>query len=224
MEKEPGESQTIIKINNNNFQLLAEKAVFWVERKALILADLHVGKAAHFRKNGIPISGEVSRNDFIKLYELLHKFKCKTLLVVGDIVHDKHNQECDDFNALMEHFPDLEFILVKGNHDKYLQKLYPSIIVKEKSYELENFVFCHEPLKEKEEGKFYFYGHLHPGVSLKGKAKQSLRLPCFHLGKDFLQLPAFSDFTGLYIIKPKKDEQLFVVAGKNVVDISLENN
>jgi len=219
MEKELGESQTVIKFNNNSFQLLPEKAVYWQEQKALILADLHVGKAAHFRKNGIPVSGEVSRNDFIKLYELLQKLNCKKLIVVGDIVHDKHNQEWDDFHALIAHFPDIEIILIKGNHDKYLQKLSASILVKEKSFDIENFIFCHEPLAEKEEGKIYFFGHLHPGFSLKGKAKQSLRLPCFHIGMDFLQLPAFSDFTGLYIVKPKKNEQLFVVAGKEVVAI-----
>ena len=31
------------------------KAIFWKEKSRLLLADVHLGKAGHFRKVGIPV-------------------------------------------------------------------------------------------------------------------------------------------------------------------------
>lgn len=210
------ENQIEILIRTQTFILLPQKAVYWKENNALIISDLHLGKSAHFRNNGIPISGETARNDLMKLYQLLLNFKAKKLIIIGDLVHQHYNHEWDDFNALMDKFPDLNIILVKGNHDQALRNKINKIITFEKQFEIDNFIFCHEPLKTFEEGKFYFFGHLHPGVRLKGKAKQFVRLPCYHLKQSFLQLPAFSDFTGLLLIKPEKNDQIFIIAGNEV--------
>ena len=42
-----------------NLTLLPEKAVWIDSMGVLLIADLHFGKAAHFRKSGIPISEKV---------------------------------------------------------------------------------------------------------------------------------------------------------------------
>jgi len=43
--------------------LLAERAVFWPAKKALFVADFHLGKAASFRRAGIPLpSGTTTEN------------------------------------------------------------------------------------------------------------------------------------------------------------------
>ena len=44
-----------IEINNHNFILHPSGAIFWLEKKTLFLADVHLGKVAHFRKNGIAV-------------------------------------------------------------------------------------------------------------------------------------------------------------------------
>ena len=36
-------------------QLLPERCIFWRETGILILADLHLGKAAHLRHHGMPV-------------------------------------------------------------------------------------------------------------------------------------------------------------------------
>jgi len=210
------ENQIEILIQSQAFVLLPQKAVYWKANNTLIICDLHLGKSSHFRSNGIPISGETARNDLMKLYDLLLNFTVKKLIIIGDLVHQHYNHEWDDFNALMDKFPDLKIILVKGNHDKSFKNEINNIITFEKQYEIENLIFCHEPLTTFEEGKFYFFGHLHPGVRLKGKARQFVRLPCYQLKQFSLQLPAFSDFTGLFIIKPEKNDQIFIVAGSEV--------
>jgi len=44
-------------------------------------------------------------------------------------------------------------------------------------------------------------------------------LPCFYKNETELVLPAFGELTGLFIIKPKKNEQVFVVGNENVFRI-----
>ena len=36
------------------------RALYWKKENALIISDLHVGKSAHFRKNGIAIPAGIS--------------------------------------------------------------------------------------------------------------------------------------------------------------------
>ena len=53
--------------------LLPEKAV-WIESlRVLLLADLHFGKASHFRKAGIPIPEQVHDLDYIRIEKLIRK-------------------------------------------------------------------------------------------------------------------------------------------------------
>ena len=44
-----------IQINKNHFDLHPSGALYWEEKKTLMLADVHLGKVAHFRKNGIAV-------------------------------------------------------------------------------------------------------------------------------------------------------------------------
>ncbi|MFM1897944.1 MAG: hypothetical protein RL577_184, partial [Bacteroidota bacterium] len=62
-------------------------------------------------------------------------------------------------------------------------------------------------------------GHLHPVYSLRGKGRQSLRLPCFWLNKQRLVLPAFSSLAGGYNIKPENGEKLYISDGKSVWEV-----
>lgn len=52
-------------------------------------------------------------------------------------------------------------------------------------------------------------GHLHPGITLSGKGRQRLRLPCFWFGAQTGILPAFGAFTGLADIQPRQGDQIF---------------
>jgi metallophosphoesterase superfamily enzyme len=60
-------------------------------------------------------------------------------------------------------------------------------------------------------------GHIHPGVNLVGRGRQSLTLPCFYFGSRQGFLPAFGMFTGLARIAPKKDDKVFVVADNKIM-------
>ena len=43
--------------------LLPEKAIYWKQQKALIAADVHLGKVGHFRKAGIAVPQQLAKDD-----------------------------------------------------------------------------------------------------------------------------------------------------------------
>jgi len=67
--------------------------------------------------------------------------------------------------------------------------------------------------------KYNLIGHIHPGVQLKGSAKQSIKLPCFYFGVQQGILPAFGAFTGLTALKVKKNYRVFVIVEKTVFEV-----
>ena len=189
-------------------------AAYWEETSTLILADLHIGKVSHFRKNGSAVPDAAATANLDRLIFLLLEFKPLRVLFLGDLFHSVHNPEWEAFEALLMRFPDIRFDLVQGNHDilpaKCFQRanihLYPEFL------ESGPFIFSHEPLPEGTFEKYNVGGHIHPGVRLKGPGKQYLRLPCFYFGAKQALLPAFGVFTGLGEIRPKAGDRIFVIA------------
>ena len=187
-----------ILIRNQNIILTNQRAMFWEESSALIFSDLHLGKTAHFRKNGIALPDNLIQNDLQRLSDLIHHFKPGKLIIVGDFLHAGKNSELDIFHTWKLQFLNLKMILVKGNHDRIKAQFYEEncIEIVEDLMEIEPFTFIHEPNNHSE--KFSISGHIHPGIILCGKAKQAIKLPCFAISENQIILPAFSKFTGLY--------------------------
>jgi metallophosphoesterase superfamily enzyme len=59
-------------------------------------------------------------------------------------------------------------------------------------------------------------GHIHPAAVLGGRARDRLRLPCFHLGPQVGVLPAFGAFTGMHVMQRGAEDRVYVVAGDAV--------
>ena len=64
---------------------------------------------------------------------------------------------------------------------------------------------------------FYFSGHIHPGIVLKTGSRQSLRFPCYYFTPKFAVLPAFSAFSGMHCVSPKKVDTVFAIANGHVI-------
>lgn len=209
----------VAQIQNQTFFLLPEKVIFWEEQKALILSDLHIGKASHFRKAGVPISSHIHVNEFFVLDAIIEEFNPQKILFVGDLFHSDHNQEWDLFYNWAHNYEYVELILIKGNHDILPQSLYRNSRLKvvEKLL-IDNIEFTHER-NEIPDG-YNISGHIHPAVSMIGSGKQSLKLPCFLFREDHAFLPAFGHFTGMAKIKPSKKDNIFVVAENEIIHVS----
>ncbi len=181
--------------NEQKLVLNNQRALYWPVEKTLIIADLHLGKAAHFRKNGIAIPTQVSQSDLLILDHLINHYQPEKLIIVGDFVHAQPNTETENFTEFRASHPLTAFILITGNHDRlsdtYLYNLGIDVIVDK--LEIKDILFVHEPPQGPQRS---ISGHIHPGVRLElGKTKKTL--PCFVVDNYHIVLPAFSQFTGL---------------------------
>ncbi len=194
-----------LKLANQNLVLTNQRALFWSEQNALVLSDLHIGKSATFRKNGIPISQSVLIEDLQRLKDLIDHFKAEKLIVVGDLFHAEVNKDIDYFKNWLLEFDNLKLKLIIGNHDRLSATLYENLNIDifKPSLNLGSFTFVHD-LNGYEDDAFYISGHIHPGYVLKGKGKQFIKLPCYQVFDNHIVLPAFSKFTGLNTNKTDK--------------------
>ncbi len=184
----------------------------------LIISDLHIGKGAHFRKAGIQVPAAVNETDLDKLAKLLLTFSPEILLVTGDMFHSKMNTEVEQFSQWRAQYPDLKVILIKGNHDLLQAEDYARLAIEVHSKELLCFPFrfIHDQPAVFDE-YYNITGHIHPGITIYGKARQHLKLPCFYFGRTCAILPAFSVFTGLSKIKAEEGHQFYAITPEKVV-------
>ena len=206
-----------IKLKGNHFDLHPSGAAFWVEKKTLLLADVHLGKVAHFRKNGIAVPRKAEGAFYKKITLLLNEFEVERILFLGDLFHSFQNNEWHLFTAWVKQ-QKASMILVEGNHDVIPASQFEQIGLQVVDHFIEEaFYFSHFP--EEKETHFVFCGHVHPGVKLKGNGLQQMKMPCFFQSPQQMILPAFGAFTGLHILTPKAEDYVFITTGKEVVEI-----
>jgi DNA ligase-associated metallophosphoesterase len=210
-----------VEILDEQIVLFPQKALFWKKHDILLIADLHLGKINHFRKSGIPVPTRANDRNLEALMEMIEITKPKRIICLGDLFHSHYNPEWEVFGELVKYFSGVSFELVIGNHDIMSDHQYQRKgIALHTHLKIRPFLFTHHPLDEIPDNDYNISGHIHPGVFLKGKGRQSLTLPCFYFGSKQAYLPAFGSFTGLALIKPKKDDKVYVVADNKILSVS----
>jgi uncharacterized protein len=211
-------------INGERLILSGERTLFWEDQRTLVIADLHIGKTGHFRKSGINVPQSVYKDDLHRLLAQLLFFKAERLIIAGDLTHSVENREMDLFRKWRHDFPALDVHLARGNHDILDNAWYKKagITVHDQPFAIKQFLFIHDITTSNENvgnDQFIFSGHVHPAVVLSGKAKQSLRFPCFYFTRQYGILPAFSRFTGGYRVEPRHGDAVFAIAGKEILPL-----
>ncbi len=205
-------------VEGTNFLLHPYKAIYWSDEDTLIVSDLHLGKVHHFRNAGIYVPLNAAMDNYERLSSILIEFKPEKLLILGDLFHSTLNQDWQTFSELRHTFEQIDFDLVLGNHDIIDPKLFErNNMTVHQEISMGPFLFTHHPTECE---SYNLAGHIHPGVRLIGESKQSLRLPCFFFGKDKGLLPAFGTFTGISLIKPKSEDQVFVVSEDQIARVN----
>ncbi|HZK65861.1 MAG TPA: ligase-associated DNA damage response endonuclease PdeM [Puia sp.] len=217
---------------NQQFWLTGDRTLFWEEEKVLIVSDLHFGKTGHFRKSGIAVPQSVYKEDLQRLVVQIQHFQPKQLIIVGDMFHSHANKELELFLKWRADLSGLEIQLIRGNHDILKEDwyLHAGIKLSQTTLSMNRFHFVHDIVdRQKRDGAFkehtpglspyFFSGHIHPGIRVQGMGKQSLCFPCFYFGKEYAVLPAFSRFTGVAMIVPEKEEQVFAIVNDSVMQL-----
>ena len=211
------------KLLDQDLQLLPQKAIYWHQQNALIIADVHLGKTGHFRKAGIAIPRDLEQNDLATLSDLVVEFNPKRIVFLGDFFHSDINADWDWFALWRQQFPEIVIDLIKGNHDIIADTHYTQLNINlYKQLVIGPFLMLHHPLPETElqlVKQYVLCGHIHPGINLIGKGRQSVTLPCFAFGSKQAILPSFGKFTGRVAIRSSKTDNIFAVLKHKVLPV-----
>ncbi|WP_405251239.1 ligase-associated DNA damage response endonuclease PdeM [Dokdonia sp. Asnod3-C12] len=205
-------------ISNNTFLLHPTGAMYWQEQDVLLIADVHFGKVAHFRKHGSAVPQEAIQTNFEQLDKAIAYYNPKEVCFLGDLFHSDLNIEWAYFEKWISD-QTVRFTLVIGNHDIISPLRFEGLgitIYDERI--IDGFLLTHHP--EERDGLYNFCGHIHPGVRLQGMGRQALKMPCFFKKKSQLILPAFGTFTGNYLLEPEEGDEVFVLTPNEVILIA----
>jgi uncharacterized protein len=211
-----------IEVGGAELHLLAHKAVWWPAERTLLIADAHLGKAVSFRRLGVPVPEATTAGTLDALDVLLESHgDARRIVFLGDLLHSRHAHDPALLAAVAawrERRPQLELVLVRGNHDDRAGDPPPSWSVHcvDEPYLLPSapqLALCHLPRPQPD--GYVLAGHLHPCITV-GRGIDRLRLPCFHVRADVAVLPAFGAFTGMHPIDRAPGDRVFLVADNAV--------
>ncbi len=209
-------------VGGHALTLLPEKALWLAEPRTLLVADAHIGKAVSFRALGVPVPRGTTTETLGVLTALVARLKARRIVFLGDLLHSAHAHAAATLAAVTawrDAHAELELTLVRGNHDDRAGDPPPHLRIEvfDEPLPLGGLLLCHHPVAR--DAGYVLAGHLHPCVTVGGRANDHLRLPCFHFGPQVGVLPAFGAFTGMHPARIRPGDRVFAVTGDQVVEI-----
>ena len=173
---------------------LAQGALFWPERRALLVADLHFEKASWFAKRGQMLPPYDSIATLADLTALVAATGAREVWCLGDSFHDS-----DGCERLPQRAQDMlraitdgtRWTWITGNHDPAILDRCGGEVVDE--VVVDGLVLRHEA--DRAETRPELSGHFHPKLRLRVRGKSVARR-CFVATATKLILPAFGSLTG----------------------------
>ena len=209
----------------NGLALLPQRAVWREDTRTLFVADVHIGKAAHFRHLGAAVPAGTTRENLARLDALIDAYGPRELVVLGDLFHAPaafRAASLDEFAAWRARRAGLALRLVAGNHDLKAGRAPASLGLQwvDEPHGLDGLVCRHTPPQTPvRDGPPVLAGHWHPATRLHGPGHDRLRLPCFLMRARLLVLPAFGEFTGAANFEADEEVSLCAAAGERLVFI-----
>ncbi|HKX95619.1 MAG TPA: ligase-associated DNA damage response endonuclease PdeM [Methylibium sp.] len=207
-------------------RLLAERAVFLPDHSTLLVADAHVGKAVSFRRLGVPVPSGTTSDTLERVSAIVRRHAAARVVFLGDFLHSARSHAPSTLGALARWraaWPALALTLVRGNHDERAGDPPPALGVEvvDEPLRLGALALCHHPRPVA--GAYVLAGHWHPCVRVGGRARDSLRLPCYWLGDEATHpvgvLPAFGGFTGMHPIERRPGDRVWAVAEDRLAEL-----
>jgi len=184
---------TLVGLAGTEVLLDASGALFWPDERVLVVADMHLEKGSAFARRGQMLPPFDTRETLARLAEAVRRLDPRTVIALGDSLHDRWADERMDGGAraaIAAIQQGRSFIWIAGNHDPA-----PHGLGGECAGEiaLGPLVFRHEPAEGTAAGEVC--GHLHP-VARIARAGRSMRRRCFATDGRRMVLPAFGAYAG----------------------------
>ncbi len=192
-------------MTDNSLQCRA-RGVFVPAADALVIADLHRGRAA---TSNVDAPLDDTRELCVRIEHLLETFEPTTLIVAGDLLHSFSTvprgvlESVGRIESLATE-ANAELIVTPGNHDTTIEEVYDGR--QAPAYQLaDGTVVCHGHEEPTMDAHRYIIGHDHPAIELAGR-----RYPCYlfgqgvYRGSDVLVCPAFTRLAaGVLVNRPQ---------------------
>jgi DNA ligase-associated metallophosphoesterase len=214
----------IVNVRSENFILDPSRVLIWPRQKLLIVADIHLGKAQTFLKNGLWLPPEAHISDLSQLTAVTEKHDIQHVLFLGDFIHSKEgvtDDIIDDFLNWKKTFRGDVSVII-GNHDRPVVSKWPKawdFINLIEIIRIEDFIFQHEPPLNVQKNEFVWCGHIHPKIKIT-RGADALNLPAFVIESQVGYLPAFSSLAAGMHFKGKKGSRYFVITSGKVSEIN----
>ena len=165
-----------------------------------VIGDLHLGYESALEDEGMYIPRMNTRSIRTAINRILEKYEPSRFVLLGDIKHDfkRAPKECrSEVSTILKTISDAsEVILVKGNHDNFIQ----NVLSDERMEVYENIDLCGFRMEHGhvDSGKRpVVIGHEHPSVRIPGQVGGGVKLQCFVHSKDhgIIIIPPFSPFS-----------------------------
>ncbi len=215
----------MIDFANQKFEMMPEGSIFWIDKKILILADLHLEKGSYFHSEGQFISPYDTIDSIKKLEKCIEKSNPSKIIFLGDTFHDKNSvkrMDSSNIKRFINIFNNFDCCLIKGNHDENLISDYFSFV---DNTIINEIAFTHKIEFFK---KFEVSGHFHPIACLNYKGIK-IKNKCFVFTKNKIILPSFGTFTGGMNIRDinfgnenKKDIKIFMIMNKKIIHVNFK--
>jgi putative SbcD/Mre11-related phosphoesterase len=214
--------------------LIDMPALFIEDKKALLVADLHLGIENELYKSGIVIIPQAEK--FAKMINrLIDITRAKKLVILGDVKHEVPGISFREIRQIPKFFDllseECKVLVVKGNHDTNLEdiimkkvKVYSS-----RGFKLGKYGFFHGhawPSKALMRCDYLFMGHVHPAVEfrddlgyrnveqvwVKGELEKQLVKERYKIKKcgklETVILPAFNRMLGGVVLNATVEKEL----------------
>ncbi len=223
----------VVQAAGETLWLLPQKAIYWPDASepsrnnqamaggTLILSDTHFGKAETFQQQGIPVPGKGTDDDLLRLHALISDLSVTRIIFLGDLFHSTENSSISKVMKAFDtwrdtHFRKPEMILVMGNHDIMHQETYHQLGLEcVSTLQAGPFMMTHEPPAQ--DDQTYIAGHLHPSCRIRGRARQTVTLPCFRVRNNSIIMPAFGSFTGSHTLPDTPCDRFYMITSGSVI-------
>lgn len=199
---------------------------------ALLVADVHLGKAQRYQALGQSVPGRVvagtTARTVQRLQQALIHSAARRLVVLGDLVHGP--QVAEAVQALADMLVPWHertggtVLVIGGNHDRHASPDWAPLadrlgaawqVLPEDAVVMERGLALSHEARPEPGAVASLGGHLHPCWEGRGPARDRLRLPCFWMreqaGVVCVTLPAFGDFTGMHPVPARPGHILWAL-------------